>query len=189
MQTLAEKEMIELVRLLGLIDPKAPYGTELFNALARLTASVAVETVCMRLKNTAGWSTTNKDFIGSNIPEVYLIQRAINDTAYPGEWHCPGSVIRPGEDIEDVLNRLAQKEFGGKILSAQFIANANHPTEARGHFFSLVYLCSLDESSTGLRGQWFEANNLPEKTVETHRVRIIPAAYGAFVAKNTKICR
>ena len=177
-------ERSELIQGLREIDPSKPYGTELFDALARLTISVAVEAVCLRAQR----YLPEIDAPRSPEIQVYMIQRSPDDTAYPGEWHCPGSVIRPKEDIRDVFNRLAQKEFGGKILSTQFVANANHPTEARGHFFSLVYLCSLDESSSGLRGKWFAVNNLPEKTVETHRVRIIPAAVGAFVAENTHIC-
>lgn len=170
-------ERSDLIRGLREIDPsQQPYGTELFDALARVTVSVAVEAVCLRLN-----SSTRK-------VEVHMTQRSLTETAYPGEWHCPGSVMRPGEEIGDVFSRLAQKEFGGKILSRQFVANVNHPTEARGHFFSLVYLCSLDESSGELRGGWFPVDRLPEKTIVSHRFRIIPAAVGAFVAENTQIC-
>ncbi len=165
----------ELFRALGEIDPRKPYGTELFDALAKLTISVAVEAVCLRL---------NAD---KNV-EVYLIQRSPIDTAYPGEWHCPGSVMRPGENFKDVLDRLAKREFLSKILSAQFVANANHPTEERGHFLSVVYLLTLEEGRDR-RGTWFPVNQLPEKTVESHRHRMIPAAVGVFVAENTTICR
>jgi len=38
------------------------------------------------------------------------------------------------------------------------------------------------------KGTWFPVNQLPEKTVESHRKRIIPCALGAFVAENTQIC-
>lgn len=165
----------ELFRLLREIDPKNPYGTELFDALARLTVSVAVEAVCLRLNFT------------TREVEVYLTQRSPNDTAYPGEWHCPGFVMRLGEDFEDVFVRLGKKEFVGRIESAWFVANVNHPTEERGHFFSVVYLCTLQKSE-GLRGQWFSVNHLPEKTVECHRCRVIPAAVGALVAQSTSIC-
>ncbi len=165
----------QLFEALAKIDPRKPYGTTLFNAIARLTVSPAVETVCLRLNQ------TTKEV------EVYLVQRARDDTAYPGEWHCPGSVLRPGEDFKDAFGRLAKCEFGGIILSMQFVANANVPTESRGHFLSLVYLCVLDDTD-GLRGKWFPINQLPDKTVEHHRHRIIPVAVGAFVAENTKIC-
>ncbi len=177
----------ELIGGLREIDPKQPYGTDLFDALARITVSVAVEAVCLRLSRFNLDEIDGTEYI-RRVPEVYLIQRSPTDTAYPGEWHCPGSVLRPGEEDTDVFNRLVKKEFGGKLSSTRFVANVNHPTEARGHFFSLVYLCALEESD-GLRGKWFRTDQLPEKTVESHCYRVIPAAVGAFVAENTKICR
>jgi ADP-ribose pyrophosphatase YjhB (NUDIX family) len=167
----------DLIEALGKIDSQQPYGTELFNALARLTVSVAVEAVCLR------FSPATKNI------EVYLVQRAPNDTAYPSEWHCPGSVMRPGESFEDVLNRLAQKKFGTNFVSAKFVANINPSAlepEARGHFLAIVYLCVLEEKEN-LQGKWFSVDNLPEKTVEHHRKRIIPCAIGAFVADHANV--
>jgi len=168
------KDSDRKVLIIGLnkVDPTKPYGTELFDALARLTVSVAIEAVCLRL------NPTTKDI------EVYLVQRSPNDTAYPGEWHCPGSVMRLRESFEDILERLAKKEFGANLVSARFVANINPSAlepEARGHFLSIVYLCVLEEKE-GLRGKWFPVNQLPDKTVEGHRKRIIPCALGAFVA-------
>ena len=169
-----EREKKSLIELLNKVDPKKPYGTELFDALARPTISVAIEAVCLR------WNAAAREV------QVYLIQRSANDTAYPREWHCPGSVLRPGEEIDNVFDRLGQKEFGTKFLKTQFASNVNHPTEARGHFFSVVYLCAFEEKEE-LKGSWFPINQLPEKTVKSHRKRIIPAAFGAFVAADTSI--
>ena len=163
----------ELIAALGKIDPNQSYGTELFDALARITVSVAVEAVCLRLNS--------RDI------EVYMAQRSPTDTAYPGEWHCPGSVLRPGEEVADVFERLVKRELGRGLGSFRFIANVNHPTEGRGHFFSLVYLCALS-SANEQRGKWFDVNHLPENTVESHRCRIIPSAVGAFVADHSEIC-
>ncbi|MGA2418238.1 MAG: NUDIX domain-containing protein [Candidatus Staskawiczbacteria bacterium] len=164
-----------VVKALEVVDPAKPYGTELFNALARVTVSVSVEAVCLRLNPS------------TQEVEVYMTKRSPTDTTYPGEWHCPGSVMRPREEIGDVFNRLAREEFGTNISSTQFVANVNHPSGATGHFLAIVYLCAL-ESADSLVGKWFPVNQLPEKTIETHRRRIIPAAVGAFVAENTKVC-
>jgi len=164
-----------LFKALGKIDPKQPYGTELFNALARLTVSVAVEAVCLRL---------NPE--GRGI-EVYMIQRSPDDTAYPNEWHCPGSVMRPGEDVADVFSRLSMREFDGAKLQWRFVANINpskRKPEVRGTFLSMVYLCVL-ENKDGLRGKWFPVDELPQNTVGSHRTRIIPVAVGAFIAKSS----
>lgn len=164
----------DLAEDLEVVDPTKPLGTKLFNALARVTVSVAVEAVCLRINP------------ANNKVEVYLTQRPETDPAYPGQWHCPGSIMRPGEEIVDIFVRLSRQEFDSKDLSWTFVANANHPFEARGHFFSLIYLCYLGEKD-GLSGEWFPVDQLPEKTVTHHRARIIPAAVGAFVAENTSV--
>ena len=94
--------------------------------------------------------------------------------------------MRPGEKFEDVLERLAKREFGANISSAKFVANINPSCvkpEIRGTFISMVYLCTMEEK-TNLRGKWFPVNNLPEKTVWSHREIIIPCAIGAFVAEH-----
>ena len=176
-------ERSDLIQGLREIDPTKPYGTELFDVLARLTVSVAVEAVCLRLDP------------GTKKVEVYMIQRSLDDTAYPGEWHCPGSVLRPREEIEDIFSRLQKKEFGSfaHLGEKRFVANVNHPTEARGHFLSLVYLCNLADDDVGnwdishLRGKWFPVDQLPEETIEHHLKRIIPCALGAFVADRSDI--
>jgi len=184
-----------VIEALKVVDPTKPYGTALFDALARVTVSVAIEAVCLRLQKEIAPGVlclTSKGFVATDdvqygVIEVYMIQRSQDDTAYPGEWHCPGSVMRPGESFEDVLDRLAKKEFGADFVSAMFVANINPSSlepEARGHFLSIVYLCDLEEKE-GLRGEWFPVNQLPEKTVEHHRKRIIPAALGTFVADHS----
>ena len=172
----------ELIRMLGEIDPHQPYGTELFDALARLTVSIGVEAVCLRLSPSVSRDTRKVD--------VYMIQRAKNDSAYPGQWHCPGSIMRPGESVSKVFNRLVRKEFDSVgIRSWRFVANVNNfPEVTRGHAFSVVYLCEL-EAWEGLRGKWFQVNELPDKTNNQHRTRIIPAVLGAFVAEHAEVCK
>lgn len=152
------------VAALKLIDPKKPYNTELFNAIARVSVSVVIEAVCLRRNPNTGKI------------EAYLVQRALNDVAYPGEWHCPGSVMRPGESEKDIFERLYKRE--AKIQPIRFVENYNNPTEARGHFFSLIYLCRLESEG---QGKWYPIDALPEKTVEHHR-EIIPIAVRNFVS-------
>lgn len=162
----------ELIAALREIDPSKPYGTELFDALARVTISVGTEAVALR-RNKEGEI------------EVFMTQRSSKDTAYPSEWHCPGSVMRPGEKIKNNFDRVSEKELGGKIYPLQFVCIVNNTSEARGHFISIVYLCTIEDGS---RGQWFPISRLPDKTVIHHRLSVIPAAVGAFVARNAAIC-
>ena len=136
---------------------------------------MAVEAVCVRLNQ-----QTRKI-------EVYMTQRSLDDTAYPGEWHCPGSIMRPGETINNIFSRLEKKEFNAYLLSKKFVANVNVPDEVRGHFISLVYLCTLEQKEE-MKGIWFPTDKLPKQTVECHRRRIIPCALGTFVADCISIC-
>ncbi len=165
---LSQEEIKSLaVSLLGKIEKsKNGLGKDLFNAIARLTVMLCFEVVCLR-KNSA-----------TNQTEVYLIKRAPDETSYPGQWHIPGSVMRPGEEIEDVLLRLSQKEIGLEIMSKKFIFHVNYPKEPRGHFFSLIYLCQLSKEPG--KGKWFAVNQLPENIIEPHRTLVIPKAITFF---------
>lgn len=156
--------------VLGLIDPTQPYGTELFDALCHVTVTVAIEVACLRLT-------------GDQNVEVLLIQRRADDTAYPGEWHCPGSALRRGESYDDVFARLSRGEFWAEIRSKEFLEHYTIPHEARGHFLSLIYLCDVAE---GTKGTWFPVSALPEKTVTHHRDFFIPTAVKAFLARHGK---
>lgn len=158
-----------LIDLLGAVNPTQPYGTELFDALARVTVSIAIEAVCLR-RNAA-----------TKQIEVLMIQRPMDDTAYPGMWHCPGSVLRPGEEFKDVFNRLERQELGGSTFhNRNFIAPLNILNEARGHFISLVYRCDITEMESS-KGIWFMVTDLPADTVPSHRNAIIPIARETFI--------
>ncbi len=154
-----------LVKISKTYSHQEGMGRELFNAIAKLKVILTPEVVCLR-NNQQG------------AMEVYLIKRAEDDSAYPGQWHIPGSAMRFGEELEDVFLRLEQKEIGLKITSKKFAFHFNNPKEARGHFFSLIYICSLEEGQ-GF-GQWFPVTNLPENTISYHRNQVIPDAAALF---------
>lgn len=159
-----------LAQLLTRLDPRQPLGTALFNALARLTWSVAFEAGALRLNAEGGKL------------EVYLRQRALDDTAYPGEWHVPGSVFRPGETERDVTNRLA-REFGTPIVSFDYIGDFVdwEAGEARGSFLSRNYLVILEGNPReDEQHRWYLVDQLPEKTCQHHRDHIIPALAKVF---------
>lgn len=158
-----------VAKLLPLVTrQEQPFNMAFWEQLTRLTITVAVETIALRQ--------------GPQCPEVLLVQRPESEPAYPGEWHSPGSIMRVGEQIEDVIKRLEEKEFGAKLLSYKFIANFNNLHELRGHFFTPVYLCEVDSASwlRSGRGTWFPVNQLPEKTLKHHRDVLIPIAVKAF---------
>ncbi|MDO8559518.1 MAG: hypothetical protein Q7S23_00575 [bacterium] len=152
---------------LSLIDPTQPFGSTLFNALCQVTVTVAIEAVALR---------TNP---GSGGIEVLLTQRPKTEPAYPGEWHCPGSALRPGELIQSVFARLSRAEFFTSIAMWKDAGVWNNPNEARGHFLHLVYLCLVEGGS---RGQWFPVELLPTPTVDHHGEQIIPMALRVYNA-------
>jgi len=145
------------------VDPLKPFGTALFDSIARLSYNIAFEAVALR-KNP-----------GTGKVEVYLRKRSMNDSAYPGEWHCPGTMIRPYEVPKDQAKRL-EAEFGVKISNYRRITGI-YTAESRGPVLSEVYLVELsgppreDESHL-----WFPVDALPDTTVNIHRDLILPQA-------------
>ncbi|MDD4412642.1 MAG: NUDIX domain-containing protein [Patescibacteria group bacterium] len=166
-QNLSPEELAILAELLGRIDPKKPLGTELFNMIARVSVSVGFETLALRQ--------------GDEGVEIFLTQRRTNE-AYAGEYHSPGTILRPGEEMEDAFKRLEEEEFKSKLISWKFIGFNNYLTEVRGHSFAVLYLCELDDSSDN----WFPVDDLPQPMVNHHEKIIIPKAVAAFKKFNTK---
>ncbi len=152
-----------LAFFLKFINPHKPLGTVLFNAIAKVSVSVAFEAVALR---------RNRE---TEELEVYLVRRAPDDSAYPGQWHVPGSILRPAEKDEHVLVRLGKREFGTKITHSKFVAMVSYPREARGHFISLVYRVRL-EGEPSENGKWFPVDKLPSNIVSHHKTYIIPLA-------------
>lgn len=145
------------------IDPTKPYGAPLYDAIARLSWNMAFEAVALRV-NTKIDKT-----------EVYLRKRAADDTAYPSQWHAPGSVRRPGESWRQVADRLAN-EFGVPIAKFTKV-NIVDTAEARGSFESSIFLVKLDGNPReDDRHRWFDVDALPDVTVDIHRDHIIPIA-------------
>lgn len=163
-----------VAELLNRIDPQKPFGTALYNAIARLSWNMFFEAVVIRKRG--------KRF------EVYLRKRADDDTAYPGEWHAPGSVFRPGENERDVANRL-EREFEVPIVDFRMIGEYVdwEKGEVRGSGVSRIYLIKLGGSPReDERHGWFPVNKLPEVTVDSHRLAIIPKAVKAYKARQTR---
>lgn len=154
------------IMVLGLLEPRKPMGTELFDAIARVTVTVAYEAVAIIEKESGMY--------------VYLVLRNEDDTAYPNQFHVPGSVLRPGESEADVMARLSEKEYDAKITDYHFISNYNGIGEDRGHFFTPIGLVTLESEPKNPSGMWFPIDDLPETTVKHHRDVVIPIAVAAF---------
>lgn len=160
-----------LALLLNRLDPTKPKGTKLCDAFMRQWQTPAFEAVLFR-KNKEG------------AVEIYLRRRALDDTAYPGEWHAPGSLYRSGERDQDVANRL-RGEFGCAITFGTSVGRII-TSEVRGTIQSLIFLVQaagkvrIDE-----RHQWFPVDQLPKVTVDLHELEVIPLAVAAYRSLNS----
>lgn len=156
-----------VANLLGRIDPHKPFGTELFNAIARVSVGMSFEAALFRVA------------VGKL--EVYLRRRGLDETAYPGEWHVPGSFFRPGEKPRDVADRL-EGEFGIRLEQFNWVGQTPFPEDERGSGMSQIYLVKSGQGELRLddRHNWFNVNELPETTVHSHRNFVIPIATAAF---------
>jgi hypothetical protein len=141
-----------------------PLGTGLFDAVALHTVSCAFEAVALRRGN-------------DGILRVYLARRADDDTAYPGEYHCPGSIRRPDERWADVASRLSSREFRCQVTNPRHVGNI-FTAEARGSFISFVFLVDLEGVTN--EDKWYPVDKLPRPMVNIHKKMIIPLAVAAF---------
>lgn len=147
---------------LNLVPSDQPYKTALFDALNLKQPTFAMEGVLLRE------NPESKEL------EVYLTRRSLADTAYPGEFHAPGSGLRNKEDWEKVAARLARNEYKVPVKKVTILhESARFYDEARGTYCSVPCLIELDGEPEV--GKWFSISKLPEKTVWHHREWIIPA--------------
>ncbi len=161
-QNFNSEEFATLIKLLQRIDPHKPLGTELYDAIAKVSLSIAIEALTLRR--------------GKNGIEIFLTKRSEKE-AYPGMWHSPGTIRRPGEELDDAFLRLETREFKNKLNSKKFVKFSDCPNEERGHFFLLLYLCCIDNDNSD---NWFPFDNLPEPMVDHHKDYLIPEAVKAF---------
>ena len=156
--SLAERIAIYSLRL---ARREGPLGKDLYNELGFYLTSIGIEAVALR---TTPWGRI----------EVYLAQRAVDDV-YPLQWHCPGSVLRRKEYINNVMDRLAKQEFNAPINTFVYVDEFLHQ-EHRGWFLTKIYLIDLGAVPHHDRRGWFPIDNLPSSTIAHHANIIIPQA-------------
>ncbi len=111
---------------------------------------------------------------GSEI-HVRLTQRDTDDPDYPGQWHPPGTVIRPSDDtLQACFERLARSELSGMtIVRGPVFFDVAFTQIVRGRELSLLHWIEVvDDDSPGS----FAVGNLPNTTIDTDMPRIQGAA-------------
>jgi len=115
----------DVIRLLGEIEAKDGLGTDLYEAISRLTPSISVEAIVK----------------SSDLSKTLLIWR--DDKMYGPGWHLPGGVLRFKETLKDRLLKTLDGELG--IVKADikgpvgFHEIFNKHRDVRGHFISFVF--------------------------------------------------
>lgn len=158
--TLAELQAVDV----GLLPE------ELFIELARLTVLPAVEVVCLRR--------------GSVGVEVLLTQRVEFDPFWPGQWHVPGSVLRPTDaagSMTSALTRVLAGELGLSAWSEPVFVSPIFWHNIRGAALSLVYYVNVDHLVLPV-GEFFPITELPKNRVVDMDGVIVMAA-NAYAAR------
>ena len=130
----------------------------LFDAIIRTVPQTCVEAI-----------------IVDNIKKPNMVLLTPRDDEHYQGWHCPGSYIRFGEDLEATLKRLIGKELGVGVKSFRDTGLKFTKVDIRGHSICLPFLADLDTEPE--EGKWFTGSTLPEDVLELHK-KFLSAALG-----------
>lgn len=158
--TLAELQAVDV----GLLPE------ELFIELARLTVLAGVEVVCLR-RGVAG-------------VEVLLMQRAETDPFWAGQWHSPGSIVRPTDSAGsyvDAFKRILSGELGLPNWSEPAFVGTYFWHAKRGSAVSLVHWVDVTGVTMPV-GTFFPVAALPENTI-VDMDKVIVMAANAYAAR------
>lgn len=108
--------------------------------------------------------------------EIYvrLTQRDMADPDYPGQWHPPGTIIRPtDETLQACFERLARSDLSEMTLIGQpALFDVAFAQIVRGRELSLLHWVEIiDDNSLGC----FSVAELPGATIDTD----VPRIHGA----------
>lgn len=139
---------------------------EVFNALLKILPQVAVESAIVRRVD---------DGSNTGLIKAYLVQRPPDAPSHAGQWHSPGSFIRQGETVANVMCRISKRELKtAKIVHWHQERVQNNNLEPRGHTISLISSCAIVGEPTG--GKWFALDQLPDQLVNHHHDLLWAAA-------------
>ncbi len=168
------KQTVEYLRRL----PKGFLPLEIFNAVAELVTTPTIEVAPVRM-NAEGNA------------EVLLLQRPDDDAYWPGEWHMPGTVLRSTDEegsFTSGFKRIFGGELAGKVvpLGEPKVLGTNFWDVERGRELATKHFVEVEvDADAELPGKFFALDNIPENTIEHHRV-MIPEMLAAFEAAKAK---
>ena len=138
-------------------------GKELFEAVAKHTVGIAIEAVLLRKNEETGKT------------EVYLTSRR-PDEVYPGQFHCPGTYIRAGEDDKLAFARLGKSELHTNIDTIEMCGEIFAPEIRYKTMLDRVYLIKC-QNPANETGKWIAIDDLAKyPVVEGHTNYVLPTA-------------
>lgn len=123
----------------------------------RLNAIVAVEIIPYRV-------------IDGKV-KVYMTRRPTNDRYYPNQLHTPGTMCNGNDKaLESAIQRVREGEIPKFITGKPEEVTVIYRSTPRGVEAAFVYSAEVFEG--GNPEDWFDAENLPEDTIEHHKEMI-----------------
>lgn len=160
--SLSEIEQKELLTLMDKLE--FPLPSAVFEAWCRVFGNVCAEIAVMRTSN--------------GVHEMLLTYR---DDEYFKGWHIPGSIMLPGETIEDTRDRVMRVELSIEPVVSTFIHwfqrmyGTGIGESTRG--YELAFLFSIDSSRVkdfpmNEKAKFFALDHMPSDLIPNH-VRIV----------------
>lgn len=153
--------------------PKGFLPFELFIAIAEKVTTPTMETAPLRTNPEGG-------------VEVLLTQRPADDPHWPSGWHIPGTVIRATDNegnFQSGFERVLKDELHGTVrpLGSLHRVGIKFWDVNRGRELDIVHYFETDAADEAvMEGKFFDVNDLPETTLEHHKV-MIPEIAAAFL--------
>lgn len=158
---LTEQLAAQLLDLTG--DQRQGLPTPVFRLVSQLTPMINVD---LLVRDDAG--------------RTLLTWRA--DEFYGPGWHIPGGIIRFKENIATRIAKVAEAELGCTVdfapqpLTMREIMAPHR--DVRGHFISLLYLCTLrtppaarlQAGDAPSNGQWRWHDDCPDDLIRVHEM-------------------
>lgn len=151
--------------------PKGFLPFPIFIQVTRLVTTPTMEVAPLRMVN------------GS--PEIYLTQRPHDDPYWPSGWHIPGTVIRSTDNEHDFSSgfaRVLADELGEAFTFVEepVFVGIKFWDVSRGRELDMVHYVHVEvDEDAILPGKFFTVDELPETTLEHHKI-MIPEIIAAF---------
>jgi hypothetical protein len=159
---MTDEEIAKAAALLAKLEP-GYLPQPLFDQIMRLSTAAIVEIVPLRRTQTG--------------IEIFLLERPADDSAWPGQLHSPGTVIRPTDTSYDMaIDRVLTEELDNPKSKPVFVRTLLH-RQNRGNESSLIYFIELSKQPKG--GAFYDVEHIPQTIIST-QMDFTPDAIAAF---------